>query len=96
MDFGRMASNGAIFPYAWGGELAIWLMGDDKNSLYDTCSREYFPAVATYEGTVSIQAACALLDADSEEMVIIYNGFFEITDDPEFNGEVCSIEGVLY
>lgn len=49
----------------------------------------------TFNGTISYQDACSLLQADPVEAIIIHNSLIEIKKDPKFEGVVCSLSGLL-
>ncbi len=49
----------------------------------------------TYDSSVTYQDACRLLQVDSRESVIIHNAFIELSRDPDFVGQVCSISGLF-
>lgn len=82
---------------AWESDLRDWLSGYDKynkESAYYICNYGG-GGIIQYNGSVSIQSACNLLDAEPGGWFIIYNGVIQITRDPAFNGEVCSMEGIF-
>ncbi|WP_342608364.1 hypothetical protein [Vibrio tritonius] len=86
-----------ISGLAWESDLRDWLSRDiivKENNAQYYCN-ERGGGIIRYNGTVSIQSACNLLDAEPGGWFIIYNGVIEITRDPAFNGEVCSMEGIF-
>lgn len=52
--------------------------------------------ILTYPEPISLIDACALLQVDPVEMVIIHNILMEVSRDVDFKGKVCSFEGILF
>ena len=82
-----------IAPMVWDKGLWKWL-SEKKDSAYEECQTGR--NIVTYEGHVSIQSACVLLDMDPKNYFVVYNSLVEITKDHESNGDVCTIEGLIW
>ncbi|UYM17015.1 hypothetical protein [Endozoicomonas euniceicola] len=100
LEFDPHSATAFIFSSVVDTDLYYWATDFyAHDGLYSQCDPyESFPRDRVeYPDPISIQDACDLLQLDEHDrpMIMIFNGLVEITRDPSFQGEVCSIEGVL-